>query len=192
MFVQFDDSRTCEALKLLGALSEEMQVILFTHHDHLVHLARQAIPTEQLSELVLSTFSGASRQVTGEVDAIARPPALVRALEEVPDRRPRMRTADGELERLGGLVLAVLERARRPLGKSEVLAGLEGEGREAGERHWARIVAMLRAQGEVVGTGQKKGFRLRLPTEDERKQGIPDGEVGAVDEDGGTVEAANS
>ena len=43
LFINFDDRRTEAGLQVLGELSRRMQVILLTHHDHLVPLARQVL-----------------------------------------------------------------------------------------------------------------------------------------------------
>ena len=43
LFINFDDRRTTAGLQVLGDVSRRMQVILLTHHDHLVPLARQVL-----------------------------------------------------------------------------------------------------------------------------------------------------
>lgn len=43
LFINFDDRRTAAGLDVLGDVSRRMQVILLTHHDHLVPLARQVL-----------------------------------------------------------------------------------------------------------------------------------------------------
>ena len=43
LFVNFDDARTRAGLKVLGELSRRRQIILLTHHEHLVPLARQVL-----------------------------------------------------------------------------------------------------------------------------------------------------
>lgn len=48
ILIKFDDQRSAATLGLLADFSRRTQVILFTHHDHLVTLARQQIPAEQL------------------------------------------------------------------------------------------------------------------------------------------------
>ena len=44
--VQFDDDRASAALKILSELSARTQVILFTHHQHLLELARENLPPD--------------------------------------------------------------------------------------------------------------------------------------------------
>ncbi|MEQ8788130.1 MAG: AAA family ATPase [Pirellulaceae bacterium] len=48
ILIMFDDDRSAAALKALARLSEKTQVILFTHHEHLVQLARQTLDDDVL------------------------------------------------------------------------------------------------------------------------------------------------
>jgi uncharacterized protein YhaN len=41
--VNFDNARARAALKVLGNLGTNTQVIFFTHHQHMVHLATEAV-----------------------------------------------------------------------------------------------------------------------------------------------------
>ena len=52
--VNFDDHRARAALQLFGDLANTTQVIFFTHHQHMVALAREAIDEEilQVQELL--------------------------------------------------------------------------------------------------------------------------------------------
>jgi uncharacterized protein YhaN len=43
LFMTFDDDRTKHGLTALAGLSDDVQPILFTHHRHVVELARQAV-----------------------------------------------------------------------------------------------------------------------------------------------------
>ena len=43
LFINFDDRRSAAGLKLLGDLSRKTQVLFFTHHAHLVELARETL-----------------------------------------------------------------------------------------------------------------------------------------------------
>ncbi len=43
LFINFDDMRSAAGLKLLGELSRKTQVLFFTHHAHLVELARETL-----------------------------------------------------------------------------------------------------------------------------------------------------
>ena len=47
----FDDTRATAAFELAAAMGERGQTILFTHHRHLVDLARSTIPEVRILEL---------------------------------------------------------------------------------------------------------------------------------------------
>ncbi|NQW47295.1 MAG: hypothetical protein HQ464_05945, partial [Planctomycetes bacterium] len=49
VLMAFDDNRAAAALKAFSALSEKTQIILFTHHRHVVQIARDTIPEDVLS-----------------------------------------------------------------------------------------------------------------------------------------------
>jgi len=46
--VNFDNARARAALKVLGNLGGKTQVIFFTHHQHMVHLATEAVEDQVL------------------------------------------------------------------------------------------------------------------------------------------------
>ena len=48
ILIHFDDERSAAALTILGELSARTQVLLFTHHEHLVELASRTLPRETL------------------------------------------------------------------------------------------------------------------------------------------------
>ena len=48
LLIQFDDARAGAALEALADLSGRTQVLFFTHHDHLVELARDRLPPDVL------------------------------------------------------------------------------------------------------------------------------------------------
>lgn len=52
LFINFDDQRTAAGLKVLGELSQRIQIIFLTHHDHLVPLARRVLG-DQLNVITL-------------------------------------------------------------------------------------------------------------------------------------------
>ena len=53
VLINFDDDRARAALKVLSALSRSTQVLLFTHHAHLLDVARWALPRDAYAEHVL-------------------------------------------------------------------------------------------------------------------------------------------
>ena len=48
ILIKFDDQRALATLKVLAQFSQHTQVILFTHHSHLIELARANLPTASL------------------------------------------------------------------------------------------------------------------------------------------------
>lgn len=53
VLINFDDDRARAALRVLAQLSRHTQVLLFTHHVHLVDVVRSALPGEAFAEHVL-------------------------------------------------------------------------------------------------------------------------------------------
>ena len=48
VLLNFDDNRAIAALKVLGELSRQTQVIFFTHHAHILELARSCLAADVL------------------------------------------------------------------------------------------------------------------------------------------------
>jgi len=46
LFINFDDTRTAAGLRVLGDLSQKMQIVFLTHHDHLVPLAKDVLGSD--------------------------------------------------------------------------------------------------------------------------------------------------
>ena len=46
ILIKFDDPRALATLEVLSELGKQTQVILFTHHAHLLDLARRHFPEE--------------------------------------------------------------------------------------------------------------------------------------------------
>jgi uncharacterized protein YhaN len=59
LLLNLDDSRSQAALRTLAELAKSGQVLLFTHHAHMVNLARSAVPQGILVEHSLSPPGGA-------------------------------------------------------------------------------------------------------------------------------------
>ena len=53
ILVSFDDQRAAAGFKALPGLSERTQVILFTHHQHTVDLARTVAGAKGVSDIEL-------------------------------------------------------------------------------------------------------------------------------------------
>ena len=43
LFINFDDDRAAAGFRLLGQLAEKTQVLFFTHHQHLVDIAKATL-----------------------------------------------------------------------------------------------------------------------------------------------------
>ncbi len=50
ILVSFDNARAAATLEVLAELSRRTQVIFFTHHEHLIELARRCVPADALYE----------------------------------------------------------------------------------------------------------------------------------------------
>lgn len=83
LLLNFDDARALAALKALTQLSQRTQVLFFTHHQHLVELARQELPADAVFFHTLSDEkrttnlhhrpNTAAAELTGELLAGRRP-----------------------------------------------------------------------------------------------------------------------
>lgn len=60
IFVHFDDARAAAGFRILAELSRRTQVLFFTHHEHLVEVARSAIQGELGSVMRLGAGSASS------------------------------------------------------------------------------------------------------------------------------------
>ncbi|MBT7666815.1 MAG: hypothetical protein HN608_18005, partial [Rhodospirillaceae bacterium] len=49
LLINFDDARTAAGFQALAELSKSVQVIVFTHHQHLGHLAQAAVGEDGLT-----------------------------------------------------------------------------------------------------------------------------------------------
>ena len=43
LFINFDDGRVADGFEILGQLAQKTQVLFFTHHQHLVEIARTTL-----------------------------------------------------------------------------------------------------------------------------------------------------
>ncbi|MEU8205817.1 AAA family ATPase [Streptosporangium sp. NPDC049046] len=57
IFITFDDHRTRAALAILNEMADRFQMIVFTHHPHLIDLARQELPAGRLHVHYLPVFT---------------------------------------------------------------------------------------------------------------------------------------
>jgi uncharacterized protein YhaN len=63
IFMTFDNDRTRAALKVLDEMADRFQMIVFTHHEHLVGLAREVLPQERIHVHELPEFVPVGRAV---------------------------------------------------------------------------------------------------------------------------------
>ena len=164
VFVHFDDARTSAALSLLAGLSEQVQIILFTHHDHVLDLARAVLPPEVLTEVVLSrpeADEARVRTLPPVRDRHARPaPPVLTFDEEAP---PRVRVARGseddvDIGALTSRIIDILRIAARPLLRNEVQLQL---GEDLDVAVWKQVIEPLKERGTVEQVGAAKGTRYR-------------------------------
>jgi uncharacterized protein YhaN len=59
LFINYDDERAAAGFKVLAKLAEKTQVIFFTHHEHLVGVARGALKPADVSTCRIGDLSSA-------------------------------------------------------------------------------------------------------------------------------------
>jgi len=62
LFVSYDDERAAAGFRVLAQLAQKTQVLFFTHHPHLIDVARQALATE-ISTVLLDRHQQVERDV---------------------------------------------------------------------------------------------------------------------------------
>jgi uncharacterized protein YhaN len=156
VFVQFDDLRSRAALRLLATLSKQLQVIVFTHHDHLVDLAREAIPG-QLTVVTLPRMDGTARErILSEHRAAHPRPVTPLAGEEDPSRAGRRDAESAEQ-----LLLALLAASTSPQSKADLLEAAMAHGQDLSS-DWGPAIKSLVDSGRAQQEGQKRGARYSL------------------------------
>lgn len=177
--VQFDDIRAAAALQLLHRISAQVQVILFTHHDHLAQLAEANVPAEDLAVVVLPEVSGAMRRRVGRAPSgrRARPSPGADASEstsivETDDNdhdgsvadspEPSHRRSLGDLEEDKAIILSVLQAAAAPLGKSDIMSAAANQGQEIVA--WQAAINELLSERRIGKEGDRRGAKYHLMT----------------------------
>lgn len=154
VFVHFDDQRTTHALKLLARLSEQVQVIVFTHHDHVVDLARAAVP-EVLEVVTLARAEHRERLLPEGRERHERPEAPAAVLSDA-------KTGAAGSSDAYSHILSVLENASAPMGKADVLAAVEEAFGVSVERDWNKTIGQLLLDGRVAKEGEKRGVKYSV------------------------------
>jgi uncharacterized protein YhaN len=176
VFVHFDDERSTAALRLLADVAEHVQVIAFTHHDHIVDLAKAAIPEEQLSLITLPrpdtnarvrTLSNRrTRQerpqmaVGDDAEDVSPPGDYEQGGDDQPDESNMLRRlTDEAAERV---ILELLRAAATPQSKSELIEAAEQMEMDLGPA-WTAAIKALVATESVAREGTTRSARYRLP-----------------------------
>jgi len=143
ILINFDDDRAAAALRLFAELGSRAQVLLFTHHRHVIDLAQKVLPADQVHVAELS-----ARDHSAVFAAPGRPPARSAT-------RPGARAAAGEATQAA--IVGVLEEAGAPLGKADILdrAGIA-------DSAWTPAIRALVERGAVIQEGAKRGAKYRL------------------------------
>jgi uncharacterized protein YhaN len=69
LLVHFDDSRAAAAIRLLTEVGRTTQVILFSHHDHVVQLAK-AMARPEVATIRLATVVEQTAMAEGNMVAV--------------------------------------------------------------------------------------------------------------------------
>ena len=166
--VQFDDIRAKAGLQLLHEISGQVQVILFTHHDHVADLAEAAVPAGDLSITVLPGVSVSMRERAGRALRSQPRDRPVLPFVETGTRDAGTAVDDGRIQgrqrQNGGraeakqLIIQILSHASEPLGKAAILQTASAQGIEI-ESDWPLAIRELTDSGSVLQSGERKGAR---------------------------------
>lgn len=171
--VQFDDQRATAALRLLHGISEHVQVILFSHHDHLVGLAEQAVAGGDLEIVVLPKVDGSMRKRLASQGARRERPVLAyrdEGPEEADvetiggDRQPRGAGAGrGSRARFAehredakNLIVEILSERRQRMGKAALIAAAAQRGVDI-DSLWNQVMRELKDEQRVLSEGDRRG-----------------------------------
>ncbi|MEB2312153.1 MAG: AAA family ATPase [Sorangiineae bacterium] len=162
VFVHLDDLRTTAALKVLAKLSKHVQVLVFTHHDHVLELARAAIGGA-LTEVILATAEEPKHErllPPGERTRHERPRAPTMALEA-----PATSAHDAY-----ECVARVLREQGEAMDRREIIAKCREHGVDI-ENSWSSMLSRLKDDERIEHSGQKRGARYRFIEDDTGREG---------------------
>jgi len=143
ILVHFDDPRAAAAMRALGELGRFAQVLLFTHHERIVEIARHELDDDAVSVVRLDP----------------------RDHDQLPLASVGTRTSDGgransrNSERMvaeNQILAAARNAGGQPLSKSRLLE-LSG----IPESIWSTAIRSLVERGDLLKEGEKKGARYR-------------------------------
>jgi hypothetical protein len=155
VLVHFDDPRSAATLRTLARLSERVQVVLFTHHDHVLHLAREHVG-DALTEVVLARPESPSGTRRGPMTRIERQPAPEAAWPSADEAIGGATAIDADR-----IILHILGSAGGGKSKADIVDLARAEGHEI-ESAWSSAIQRLKRDELVVQTGEKKGARYSL------------------------------
>jgi hypothetical protein len=175
IFVHFDDERSSAALRLLIEVSEHVQVIAFTHHDHIADLAQAVIPAEQLALITLPRPDATMRVRTlGSRSQRERPAMPVSddagdspAVEEDDDHEDarlsrRTRRTEAIAQAAEQMIIELLRNAATPQSRSDLIEAARLVGFDL-EDYWTAAIRVLVSTEQVVQAGLRRTARYNLP-----------------------------
>lgn len=176
IFVQFDDERSSAALRLLLELSTEVQVIAFTHHEHVADLAQAVLPAEHLDVVTLPRPDGQARVRILEKQRERRKRGVesTQVGDEIPgaaqersgfDEEPGTGAGSRDIAALAGMrawILEVLAEAAAPMSHSQFSERAAKTGLEFRKPVWQAAIEGLLGEGRIERSGEKRGTRYAL------------------------------
>ena len=164
--VQFDETRAKAALQLLHQISEHVQVILFTHHDHMADLADAVVPADDLAVVVLPAVTGAMRARTRTAAPAVRRerPGLAAAVADTENGVAEdggARRGVRDRDEAKALILRILRESGAMLGRAEILQRAADGGTDL-QPDWGPAKDALLAERHIVQHGERKGARYAL------------------------------
>lgn len=155
VLVHFDARRKRAAMKVLGRLAEELQVILFTHDDFVAHLAKEVLG----EGAHLATMSRPELDPLAAEPAFERPPAPRAVLDEpAPAREQQPSTLEAGCR----YVLEVLEARDEALNKSVLCDEVRDRRGVDLTPTWSAVIGLLRQRELVTQVGERRGARYTL------------------------------
>lgn len=152
VLVNFDDQRSAAAFHALARISERTQVIVLTHHGHLIDIATARLGADRVMVTSLDPRPDQAQtlpQTISAVDAIAPLPP-----DRPPERPGRLRPVRAADNAAGERLLDAMDGALR--GKSELIerSGID-------ESDWNPSIRFLLETGRIEQQGERRGARYR-------------------------------
>lgn len=156
VLVHFDDGRAGHTFEALAKLSERTQVVVFTHHRHLIEVARDCLGSERVAVTELGPRAPGGAAIVQQIAAEdARPPEPADRPSPPSGRGGSSAAAPGaDIDQATAVLLAAIDGEWR--GKQELLerSGID-------ESAWASTIKGLLGAGAVAQEGAKRGAKYR-------------------------------